>query len=87
VLDFTSIGILLALKLKLILLGLAAAAVALLIKSSKPSYGYYPYIDYEYVGYPVPPGVYGAAPYRRPPIAIAPKSMYLTELTARVWNR
>lgn len=90
-LDLSSLSVLAALKLKFVVLLLIALAVYLLVtkgyktqcmfggcRPNYSTYGYYPYVDYTYVGYEVP-----SAAYRRP----GPAGHHLSDLTARVWNR
>ncbi|KAK3912624.1 Sugar fermentation stimulation protein-like protein [Frankliniella fusca] len=101
VFDLSSLSVLAALKLKLVVVLLVVAAVYMLMtkgyktqclfgncRPNYSTYGYYPYVDYTYVGYEVP-----AASSRRPgtiaaaPVGLGAKdSPHLSDLTARVWN-
>ncbi|XP_052120754.1 uncharacterized protein LOC113204582 [Frankliniella occidentalis] len=104
VLDFSSLSVLAALKLKLVVVLLVVAAVYLLMTKSyktqclfgscRPNYstyGYYPYVDYTYVGYEVPAG---SSRHPSTPVALGQgpaglgikDSPHLADLTARVWN-
>ncbi|XP_034252686.1 uncharacterized protein LOC117652132 [Thrips palmi] len=107
VLDLSSLGLLAALKIKFVVVLLVALAVFLLLtkgyktqclfgncRPNYSTYGYYPYVDYTYMGYELPAN---AAAYRRPgsggvavvqgvPGVVAKDSHHLSDLTARVWN-
>lgn len=100
-----------ALKIKFVVVLLVALAVFLLItkgyktqclfgncRPNYSTYGYYPYVDYTYMGYELPANAANAAAYRRPvpgevtvvqgvPGVVAKDSHHLSDLTARVWNR
>ena len=99
--DLSSLSVLAALKIKFAVVALIALGIFLLVTKGykttclfgncRPNYtyGYYPYVDYSYVGYEVPSSssaYVASAPYRRPGLSQA-KDPHFSDLTARVWNR